>query len=71
MLLTKHITIILLYLRFSEILAADENRQVFEYLVRASFEITEVHVSSQYQDGYEPPREEWEVFRKIKDNFSS
>jgi hypothetical protein len=52
-LLTKSITIILLSLRFSEILAADENRQVFVYLV-AALEIIEDHLSSQYQDGYEP-----------------
>jgi hypothetical protein len=44
----KNITTILLYL------AADENKQVFVYLVAALLELIEGHLSSQYQDDYEP-----------------
>jgi hypothetical protein len=44
MLLTKNIIIILLCLRFSEVLAADENKQVFAYLVAALLEIIESHL---------------------------
>jgi hypothetical protein len=51
MLLTENITILLLSLRFSEILAAEEKKQVFVYLVAVLLEIIE---NSQYQDGYEP-----------------
>jgi hypothetical protein len=54
MLLTKNMAIILLFLRFNEVLAADENKQVFAYLVAVLLEITEDRLSSQYQDGYEP-----------------
>jgi hypothetical protein len=54
MLLINNIRIILLSLRFSQILAADENKQVSVYLVAALLEIIEGHLSSQYKDGYEP-----------------
>jgi hypothetical protein len=47
-------SIILLSVRFSEILAVDENKQVLVYLVAALLQITEDHLSSQYQDDYEP-----------------
>jgi hypothetical protein len=43
-----------LSLRFSEILAADENKQVFVYMVAELLEIIKDHLSSQYRDGYEP-----------------
>jgi hypothetical protein len=43
-----------LFVRFSEILAPDENKQVFVYLVARLLETIEDLLSSQYQDGYEP-----------------
>jgi hypothetical protein len=49
-----NITIILLSLRFSDILAADENKQVFVYVAALLLEIIEGHLSPQYQDGYKP-----------------
>jgi hypothetical protein len=43
-----------LSLRFSEILAVDDKKQVFVYLAAVLLEIIEDHLSTQYQDGYEP-----------------
>jgi chromatin segregation and condensation protein Rec8/ScpA/Scc1 (kleisin family) len=54
MLLTKNISIIMLSLRFSEILADDENKLVFVYLFAALLETIKDHPSSLCKDGYEP-----------------